>query len=292
MNEKEFLQSYDLTAYKRPSVAADMTVFSVIDTPEDNYRKLPEKRFCILLIQRGEHPYKDQWALPGGFVREDESVENAARRELKEETGIEKADLRQFHVFSQVGRDPRGWIISCAFMALIEKSNIALQSTHDAKAARWFALNYKLLKEEKQSGPTQHSKTAVYALELSAEKETLSALIEVYTTASEYSKETHYKILQNNGLAFDHALIIARAISQIRSEIENSSMAFRFVPEQFTLTSLQQVYEAILDKKLLTPNFRRKIAPYVLESEQSVSPAGHRPAKLYTRNHKTFAELV
>lgn len=80
MKEKEFFKKYKQEDYKCPSLAADMTVFSVIESKEDDYRKLPEKVFSILLIKRAEHPFKDMWALPGGFVREAESVEEKGRQ--------------------------------------------------------------------------------------------------------------------------------------------------------------------------------------------------------------------
>ena len=85
LTEAAYLQSYDPGRYERPSVAADMAIFTVLEETEDNYRKLPEKELGILLIQRGVHPYLGSWALPGGFVRPDETTEQAARRELMEE---------------------------------------------------------------------------------------------------------------------------------------------------------------------------------------------------------------
>ena len=76
LTEAEFLSSYEPGDYVRPSVAADMVIFTVMETEEENYRKLPEKELEVLLIQRGVHPYLGCWALPGGFVRPDEPTGN------------------------------------------------------------------------------------------------------------------------------------------------------------------------------------------------------------------------
>ena len=87
--EKEFLAGYDLTKYDRPSVAADVVVFSVMKDDEcEDVRRLQEKKLKILLIRRGGFPYKGSWAMPGGFCRKGEDVIDSARRELCEETGI------------------------------------------------------------------------------------------------------------------------------------------------------------------------------------------------------------
>lgn len=291
MNEKEFLKKYNQGHYKSPSLAVDMAVFSVLKHSTENYRKLPEQKLSVLLIERGEHPFKNQWALPGGFVRQGETVEIAARRELKEETGIEKADLRQLHIFSDPKRDPRGWVISSAFMALTESTQ-SLISTKDAKQAKWFSCTYtdegkKIVKSGKDIHQTvQHSK-----LTLQAGEQKLSAVIEVKQTVSLYNVETIYTVLENNGLAFDHAKIIACAVTALRSDLEKSMSAFRFLPETFTLTDIQHVYETILGKKLLTANFRRKIAPYVSATDNLTSAVGHRSAQLYRRNIKAFFNI-
>ena len=291
MNEKEFLKKYNQEHYKSPSLAVDMAVFSVIRHQTENYRKLPEQKLSVLLIERGEHPFKNQWALPGGFVRQGETVEIAARRELEEETGIKKADLRQLHVFSDPKRDPRGWVISSAFMALTESTQ-SLISTKDAKQAKWLSCTYtdvggKTVKSKKNVHQIiQHNKLTLQAGGLE-----LSAFIEVKQTVSLYNVETIYTVLENNGIAFDHAKIIACAVTALRNNLEGSMSAFRFLPETFTLTDIQHVYETILGKKLLTANFRRKIAPYVLATDNLTSAVGHRSAQLYRRNIKAFLNL-
>ena len=95
VEEKEFLAGYDLTKYDRPSVAADVVVFSVMKDDEcEDARRLQEKRLKILLIRRGGFPYKGSWAMPGGFCRKGEDVIDSARRELCEETGIDDAYVK------------------------------------------------------------------------------------------------------------------------------------------------------------------------------------------------------
>src|SRR3989338_4733181 len=97
-----------------------------------------EGELKVALIERKKPPFVGMWAIPGGFMEGDETVEETARRELKEETGIEKVYLEQFHVFSERGRDPRGPTITVAFFALIRSDQCQLVSTGDASDARWW----------------------------------------------------------------------------------------------------------------------------------------------------------
>ncbi len=288
MNEDEFLRQYDQQQYDRPSIAVDMAVFSILKDNASNYRKLPKLSLAVLLIERGEHPFKNSWALPGGFVRKGETTEQAARRELEEETGIRSADLRQLMVFSDPQRDPRGWIISSSFTALTEM-DCALISGNDARQAEWFVCRYdKIAGNVSRKGENDYELSEVYKLSLDSHKTKLYAIVKVIRKVSLYRQEISYSIIENYGLAFDHAKIIAHAVMELRRDIERSADAFRFLPETFTLNSIQQVYETILGKKLLTANFRRKIAPYVLPTEQKTEARGHRSARLYKRNKAVF----
>lgn len=124
-----------------------MVIFTVLEEEEENYRKLPECSLCLLLIQRGGHPYLGDWALPGGFVRPGETTKAAAKRELREETGLDQVYLEQLYTFSDPGRDPRTWVMSCAHMALIDGTKIRLKAGDDADNAQWFKVSLRLLDE-------------------------------------------------------------------------------------------------------------------------------------------------
>lgn len=282
LTEREFLEQYRAGDYERPSVAADMVIFTVTDEEADSYRKLPEKELRILLIRRGGHPFLGKWALPGGFVQPSETTEQAAARELREETGVDDVYLEQLYTFSDIGRDPRTWVMSCSYMALINSDKLELQAGDDAADASWFKVSYRLLREQKELMEDGYVKTLEYELKLSGEEE-LSAVVARMLTVKTTSTSTDYKIVSNDGLAFDHAKIIACAIERLRGKVNYTDIALHLMPNLFTLTELQQVYEVIMDKELLKAAFRRKVADLVAETDHYTENAGHRPSRLYRR---------
>lgn len=92
----------------------------------------------VVLVRRGIPPFEGAWAIPGGFIREAESLEAAAQRELEEETGVRDVYLEQLYTFGDPGRDPRGRVITVAYYALIAAGDTALAAGTDAAAARWY----------------------------------------------------------------------------------------------------------------------------------------------------------
>ncbi len=115
-----------LEDYPRPSVTVDLVIFTIA---EDDLK--------VLLIRRGLEPYKDRWALPGGFVNIDESLESAAARELEEEVGVTDVYLEQLYTFGDPGRDPRGRVISVAYFALVDADRQRIAAASDAADAKW-----------------------------------------------------------------------------------------------------------------------------------------------------------
>lgn len=129
----ENADTYEPGRYRSPDGApTDIVVFTLTSTEKPGAKKaLPIRELQVLLIRRQQWPFEGQWALPGGFTRESETVHQCARRELAEETGISEVHLEHFNVYSSPGRDPRGWMISQAFFALVPEGFLANRRTSD-----------------------------------------------------------------------------------------------------------------------------------------------------------------
>jgi len=129
-----FLCVYNTNKMSIPNPQIKLTVDAVVFGYQDG-------KISILLIQRKYAPFKGQWAIPGGFVLEDESLEEAVERELREETGVSINYLEQLYTFGDVGRDPRGRVVSVAYFGLIRPDGHTLEASTDAEKAQWFDIN-------------------------------------------------------------------------------------------------------------------------------------------------------
>ena len=116
--------------YPRAALTVDCVVFG-----------LDEDDLKVLLIQRGQEPFAGRWALPGGFVHVDETIDQAARRELHEETGLSKVYLEQLYTIGDLGRDPRERVVTVAYYALVRLGDHRVQAATDARNAAWFAVD-------------------------------------------------------------------------------------------------------------------------------------------------------
>jgi 8-oxo-dGTP diphosphatase len=116
--------NYSPSNYRTPDGApSDIVIFTILSTEKYSVKKsLPSRELNVMLIQRKVWPYEGKWALPGGFTKETETVYECAKRELLEETAVDGVHLQYFNVYSTPGRDPRGWIISHAFLALVNEN--------------------------------------------------------------------------------------------------------------------------------------------------------------------------
>jgi 8-oxo-dGTP diphosphatase len=191
----------------------------------------------VLLVKRGAPPFVGQFAIPGGFVHEDESLDQAAQRELREETGVSNVYLEQLYSFGEPGRDPRGRVVTVAYFALISADR-SLRAGTDAAETGWRAMD------------------------------------------------------QLPPLGFDHGRILSYALERLRNKLEYTTVGFQLLPENFTLTELQDVYEAILGRRLDKRNFRRKLALLgILKPLSTFRRGGQRPARLYRFVANRFERL-
>lgn len=222
--------------WPRPAVTVDVALFTVAGT-------LQNLRLRVLLIQRGEEPFRGAWALPGGFVREDEDLAPAALRELQEESGVGQVLLEQVAAIGTPGRDPRGHTVTVLHVGLVPGDRYPLASQGDAAAAQWFDV----------AGPQPLPR-----------------------------------------LAFDHADLLDRALAHLRRRLgEEPAICYELLPEQFTLSELQALTEAVMGDRLDRRNFRRKIKELDLVAETgSIRQQGrHRPAQLYRFRPRQLAGL-
>jgi 8-oxo-dGTP diphosphatase len=190
-----------------------------------------------LLIRRALEPFLDSWALPGGFVRVEETLDQAARRELEEETGLREVFLEQLYTFGSVHRDPRERVVSVAYFALVKPGAVAAAT--DAAEAKWFPVS---------SLPP---------------------------------------------LAFDHAEILPMALERLRGKLRYQPIGFELLPQKFTLTQLQSLYEAVLGQEIDKRNFRKKALSFelLIPLREKHQEGAHRPAQLFRFDPAKYERL-
>lgn len=283
MTEEEFLKNYDSNQFFKLSVTVDSIIFTIRDVETDNYRKLPEKKLQVLLVKRAEHPYMGKWSLPGTFVRKEERFEEAVQRSLKAKTNMQDIYLEQLYSWGDPNRDPRTRIISTSYMGLVDSEKVCIKSGGSTQDANWFTVTLKSLKEKMTENKHGYKKEEEIEILLESKTETIKNKVKVVKELVDGNQIIYTQILESE-LAFDHAKMLIYAIERLKNKVEYTTIAFNLMPEKFTLTKLQQVYEILLDKPLLKANFRRKIADMVIETDEYEENTGHRPSKLYCFN--------
>ncbi|MCL2059156.1 MAG: NUDIX domain-containing protein [Oscillospiraceae bacterium] len=257
--------------YEHPFVCTDAAVFTIKTIEPDSYRKLPETILRVLLYQRAVEPHMGKWCLPGGFLSIDELPEDNIRRKISEKSRVDKCWLEQLYTFCDLDRDPRARVISITYLGLMEEAESAKFDNEPI----WFTVRH---------GTERHSDIQHEAGEHGAEHHNDSPHasgqhVDIY--APELSIDG--VALAERDFGFDHYGIIKLALERLRSKIIYTDIIFNLLPREFTLTQMQNVYEAILGKKDQPANFRRKIMDMVSESGRHTADKGHRPAKLYTK---------
>jgi 8-oxo-dGTP diphosphatase len=195
----------------------------------------------VLLIQQKFGTQDSYWALPGGLVQNDESLEDAVKRELKEETNISVNYFEQLFTFGDdVFRDPRNRVISVAYFALVDSSKLKVKADSDAENAQWF------------------------------------------------------KIDEVPALAFDHTIILGKAMERLKAKLTYEPIGFDLLPKEFLFSELENLYCTILEKEIDRRNFRKKILSFeIVEETDHFSPIkSGRPAKLFKFNKQKYNALL
>lgn len=223
MTNTKFVEA---TKNNRLLVAADIVTFTFI-----------KNDLHVLLIKRKYEPGSGKWAIPGGFINEKESLEEAALRELKEETGV-NADgyLEQLYTFGEVDRDPRARVISVSYIYLINESDkLVLRAGDDATEAQWFSV----------------------------------------------------KKIPELAFGKTHKDILLYALKRLRSKFEYTNAALSLLPDHFTLSELQRLYETMYNEAIDKRNFRKKIFSLdLVEPLDKFKQESGRPAQLYRAKTK------
>ena len=206
---EEFLEEYDPYKYKNPCVTTDAVIFSC-------KRREADGDWKVLMVKRRNHPSIGWWALPGGFIELQENLEDTARRELTEETGVQDLPMEQFAVYGNVKRDPRARIITSAYFSVVDEGQVKVQAGDDAADAKWMRIDCET-ESVKEDGDW---KETIYHLTLENEEAglTLSARVEK-RERSGLVRETYYKVKESNQIACDHAALIVQAWKLLESRM-------------------------------------------------------------------------
>lgn len=264
--EEEFLKDYNPKEFDQLSMTADILLISVSDEESNNYRKTSKKMMSILLVKREDFPYKGKWCLPGGFLNPNtETLEDCAKRVLKNETNLSNIYLEQLYTYDAMNRDPRTRVVSTSYIALVDKNKLTEMINPNAS---WFDV---VLLDEKNN---------VVNITLDNGKDTIHLVIKK-ELREKTTDRYRFAEVKNDALAFDHALVILAGLERLKNKLNYTDIVFNMMPEYFTLGELQQVYEVILNKKLLDPAFRRIIASKVVKTKKMKTGEGHRPSALF-----------
>jgi 8-oxo-dGTP diphosphatase len=221
---------------------------------------------AVLLIQRKDEPFRGAWALPGGFVNENESLDRAAARELSEETGLSGLRLEQLGAFGDPGRDPRGHVVTIAYVTFLV-TEPAINAGDDAAAVAWHAFRtLDLGGSTTRSVPPPASKRGASVGRRTSMRPAPSSI----------------------RLAFDHARIVSLAYRRLCQHLDDPlrDRRFELLPSRFTLAELRRFYEVVLGRAEPPRAFRKRFVEHGLVIAATSKPAPKPAAQLYRWNRR------
>lgn len=199
-----------------------------------------DSKLFVLLVKHVQGSTKGQWALPGGWIKYNESIDQAAYRLLTAQTAVSKIYLEQFYTFGEVNRYPDRRVITVCYYALVNIEDFVLHAGNTVSEVKWFHI--------KQIPP----------------------------------------------MAFDHNNILELCFKFLKHKVQHEPIGFNLLPKKFTLLQIQMLYEAILNKKLDKPNFRRKLINMnlLVACREKQKKVAHRAATLYSFDKRVYDRLI
>jgi 8-oxo-dGTP diphosphatase len=214
-----FVHNYPKKTFEHVIVAVDVVIMSVFD-----------HKLHVLLLEPKDPVLGGNWAIPGGLVKLNESLDDAVGRHLEAKAGISGVHLEQIYTFGDVDRDPQGRVVSVAYMALCRKERVHPATSDRYNRIEWFAMD------------------------------------------------------NLPPLGYDHPKILKAAHDRLMAKLSYTNVIYNLLPDEFTLTEMQNYYEYILGHKLDKRNFRKKVLSLGLlkQTEKMTSGSANRPAMLYS----------
>ncbi len=275
-------ESYKL---KKASVAVDTLILSIRAQTNSNYRKLPEKKLCVLMAKLDGDAY---WQIPKAIKNNDENLDQAALRKIRETVGRDDFYIEQLYSFSD-SLEQADFSVNVSYMVLTPELILNQNWDTDGLTYKWFEISYRDLTPNLPSHKEfAYGYTDSYEILMETSdglKEHARAIAEADHISKNHEPAKNLRIITSENISLMDSRILAYGIERLRNKVEYTDIIFHLMSERFTLTELQQVQELILDEKLYTAHFRRKIEPKLTKClTQTAEAKGHRPAQQYSYN--------
>lgn len=251
------------------NVKGNLIIFSTDNEERKDVRRLKEKKLQIVLDEKNN--------LPVFEINNKEYIKTLAESRIEELFGTEKFYIEQLYTWGDPDYYTNESELTITYLVIINKKNIK-----DMPVNLKF---YDIYIENIESSKTQN-------IVLNNESKKIQYEIETIVKRQRESIEYTNKLVGKSDISELNAIIIHTGIKRLRSRIENTNIAFSFLDEEFAISELQQVYEIILDKKLVPANFRKKIEPMVKKTEKVVKESAYRPSNQYTFNEEFIRNWV
>ena len=273
--DKKFLELYSDSIYEKPSVTVDAVILRLVDKETNNYRKLPEKKLQVYLLNRKYSPFKDKFAIVGTFIDLNNELAKTMKLCVESKVGLGNFYYEQLYTFGEKQRDPRTRVLSVSYMLLTNQSKL--------HGGEWFDIDLNNGKIKLESFENGYRSEREVGIILTSGDTVLKNNLIVKSEKKGIERVSEVEVV-NSDIAFDHIKIIYYALNRLKNKLEYTDIIFNLMKEKFTLTELKNSYEVILGERLLDANFRRKTASLVLPLNEYTQDKGHRPSQLFKHN--------